>query len=135
MTPIDGPTHDRMHCVYFARVGDLPEIKIGCSSNIRWRLQELSRNGIRRAAFPLALVRGGTQLELRFHAQFEPHHIGNEWFAPAPEILEAIVALHAGVFDFDSLPKRGWCITKPFRTRASLAHWGPAIPQTLHEAA
>lgn len=125
MTPLDGPEPYEWAVVYFARVRGLPEIKIGCTSQLRVRLYETRRKGINQAAYPLVIVKGGQQLEARFHAMFEPYHIGHEWFEPHPVILEAIIALHAGEFDWSRLPARGWCITKPFQTVASLSHWGP----------
>lgn len=125
MNPVDGPAPYVSGVVYFARVRGVPEIKIGHTSQLRCRLYETRRNGITQSAYAALLVWGGYQLERRFHAAFEPHHIGREWFEPHPDILETIIAIHAGEFDWSSLPDPGWCVTKPFQTQASLDHWGP----------
>lgn len=125
MTAVEGPVPYPYGFVYFFGVRGLPEIKIGNSAQIKCRLYETRRKGITQSAYPILLVRGGSRLEARFHAAFEPHHLGHEWFAPAPEILEAIEAIKAGVFDWSRLPDTGWCVTRRFQTKASLAHWGP----------
>ncbi len=119
-SPIHGPSFG---IIYFARHSLDGPIKIGYSWMWAGRLREL-RDGRGGWAKPILLIRGGGRLELMFHAQFEPHHIGKEWFAPHPEIIRTIKKIRAGRFDYNSLPS-GWCVTRPFQTKASLSHWGP----------
>lgn len=122
MNPVASPFPEG-GVVYFAQCSRGGPIKIGFTT-MRWagRLAEIRRDGVR--AYPLALVLGTSSLELKFHAAFERHHLGGEWFEPVPELLEAIASLHGGTFDYSALPE-GWCVTKPYQTKASLAHWGP----------
>jgi hypothetical protein len=128
--PVETPTPNLAGFTYFARMRGLPEIKIGQSWSPKHRLIHIRRNGISKQAYPLCVIKGGGW-ERRFHAAFEPYHIGNEWFEPHAVILETIIAIHAGEFDWSSLPHYGWCVTKPFQTKASLAHWGPLRDQQV----
>lgn len=110
---------------YFAQAKDGDPIKIGKSQDPRVRMFDLRRNGelIERL---ICTVKGSNfdRLEYRFHAYFEPYHMGNEWFHPVPQILDVVDEINSGTFDFGRLPERGWCITKPYQTKASIAHWG-----------
>ena len=110
--------------VYFARVNQDGPVKIGFTT-MRWRgrLNEI-RTPVGKPQ-PLLLIECGPSLELQLHALLEPHHIGREWFEPAPAIRVAD-EISGGTFDWDALPA-GWCVTKSYQTKASIAHWG-ALP-------
>ena len=123
MKILTGPNTLAQGYTYFARASGDGPIKIGSTLlGFRHRQGELRWQGEKPA--PILIVTG-QNLELRFHAAFEPHHLGHEWFQPAPELLLAISNLHNGTFDWSTLPEHGWCVTKPFQVKASLAHWGP----------
>lgn len=114
---------DFRHC-YFAVCPVDGAIKIGVTGYPVWaRMFEIRRCGVRAQA--LFGLTGGNQTEAALHAHFEPIHLGGEWFAPTAELTAAIAEIQAGSFDWSAIPQRGWCITKPYQTKASLAHWGP----------
>lgn len=72
--------------------------------------------------------------EARFHAHFEPHHLGNEWFEPVPELLTIVAAINDGTFRDDVIIPHGWCVTKHYQTKASIAHWGHLTPSQPHQS-
>ena len=78
-----------VNVVYYIRFGD--RIKIGTSSNVRQRLQNLPHDEV------LAFERGGIQVEAARHAQFAAHRIGrSEWFEINDPLLGHIASLSDG---------------------------------------
>lgn len=110
---------------YFGRREKDGAIKIGrtWSPRINVRMYTLQIE-LKYPVEPLCMLIGEHH-EIKFHAMFEPHHIGNEWFEPHQDILDAVDQINAETFDLSTLPAQGWCVTKPYQTKASLAHWGP----------
>jgi hypothetical protein len=81
--------------VYFIQEGDEGPIKIGFSRNVQERIKALQTGH----AQPLRLLhamRGTLDDEQRLHRRFARLRIQNEWFAPAPELLDWL-AQAAGV--------------------------------------
>lgn len=112
--------------VYFIRRPSDGQIKIGASCNVRGRLYDLSVQAGEKLELLAVYDRGVCHYvtEGRFHAAFEPQHVGSEWFKPTDRLLMAISEIARGTFADDDLPKRGWCVTKSFQTKASIRHWG-----------
>lgn len=112
--------------VYFIRRPSNGQIKIGASFNVQGRMYDL-RVKCREQLELLAVYDRGNcphRNEARFHAKFEPQHVGGEWFEPTDAMLAIIDEVARGVFLSDALPDRGWCVTKSFQTKASIRHWG-----------
>jgi len=124
----DGPPGCLWGFAYFARCKDSGSIKVGATDNWHWRIKNLRYGKHGRDVEPLLFVRGGFGTERRLHAYFEPYHIGREWFRPSNTVLGSIELIRIGQFDWNELPEDGWAVTKPFQTKASIAHWGP-LPQ------
>lgn len=101
--------------VYFVRpIGMSGPIKIGHACDLRNRFSMLEAS----SPFPLevvAKVRGGRNLEGRFHALFLEHHSHREWFHHCPAIDKAIDEINAGIFDFEALPAPFLSIAKTIR--------------------
>ncbi|GLI99155.1 hypothetical protein [Sphingobium sp. BS19] len=124
--------------VYFLRRKDgNGPIKIGTS----WRGGEARaiditrRNGVEIACIAeWRTPRCANSYEARFHAHFEPHHLGHEWFDPVPELLAIIDHVNAGTFRDDMIIQRGWCVTKAYQTKASIAHWGDLARKSARAA-
>lgn len=110
-----------MSYVYFLRpVGAEGPVKIGCSVAPYDRLTSYQKF----APVPLemvALIKGGLDLERRFHAAFADHHSHHEWFLEAPAITAAIQAVNAGAFDPDALPPGRTVIKRAYCTPEGLA--------------
>lgn len=82
----------RIEVVYYIRFDD--RMKIGTSSNLRQRMSRLWHDEL------VALERGGRARERMRHAQFGQWRMGRtEWFELAPELLDHVAALRAGVDD------------------------------------
>lgn len=105
------------------RRGDL-HYKIGSTFNWTGRALTLRMAG-HKDFDTIALIPGAYGVESILHAHFEPHHVGGEWFRPDGRVVDDIHRIISGTFDWSLAPETGWCITKPFQTRASIAHWGP----------
>lgn len=118
---VDGPRSKAPGLTYIARRQSTGTYKIGTTWRWQNRAFDFRCIGIRDLEL-IALTRGA-DVELRLHAYFEPHHIGHEWFTA--DIAPEVEKIRLGTFDWDALPSRGWCVTKPFQTKASLTHWGP----------
>lgn len=82
---------DRRAVVYFMQRED-GSIKIGFSSDVIRRLHEIRRDN-RSAVELLACFPGLKPDEVRLHARFAKHCIGDEWYSPADEILAFIASL------------------------------------------
>ncbi len=87
---------DREHWIYFIQGDDGGPIKIGRSCrHVEARLDSLQ------AGYPfgllrfVGLMRGHRSLENQLHAQFRSIRLVREWFAPAPILLDFVVALPA----------------------------------------
>lgn len=91
--------------VYFLRPIGMPgPVKIGASVEPEARMATYQRW----SPFPLEIVvavKGGRELEARFHALFSRLHSHHEWFKGHPEIDAVIDALKAGTFDLSGLPE------------------------------
>lgn len=74
--------------VYFIQGCHTKYIKIGISYDVERRLKGIQ------ASEPLKLLavvkEGGTALEKELHKRFEQFRIHNEWFQPAPELMQYI---------------------------------------------
>jgi hypothetical protein len=84
---------EKRSLVYYVQLGDL--IKIGYTANFSQRMKNYPPH--RRV---LAVERGNMRLEEQRHRQFRAHLAeGNEWFRPAPDLIEHINRLRkkAGV--------------------------------------
>jgi len=75
--------------VYFVQSGDDGPIKIGFSTNIRMRIDNLSV-GSPDPLHLLAAIRGGRAEERKMHRMFKDARLHGEWFEPVPELLETI---------------------------------------------
>ena len=111
--------------VYFVRCRETGDVKVGRSANPLWRLKNIRRDGKPCDLEVLVIYWGGSGDEIKMHAYLEPDHIGSEWFSPTKRVLGTALLIANDLFDWDLLPVEGWEITKPFQTKASLAHWGP----------
>ncbi len=85
-----------MPVVYFARINDDGPIKIGFSFNLRQRVYSL------RAEFGqnlkiIGTIDGDRKVEKALHKRFSAVALGQEWFDPAPELLQYI-SCHADPF-------------------------------------
>ncbi|GLV28168.1 hypothetical protein TomTYG75_06920 [Sphingobium sp. TomTYG75] len=90
--------------VYFIKpIGMDGPIKIGCSRSPDGRCEALA-NWSPFALEVVAEIKGGFDLERRFHAAFAATHERREWFASSPELSAAIVAINAGTFNISTLP-------------------------------
>lgn len=67
--------------VYLAYSPGLGLIKIGCSANLKKRINHLSTE-CGHSARLLFVVRGGYERERALHKRFAAHAVGNEWFKP-----------------------------------------------------
>jgi hypothetical protein len=91
-----GGTKRRERVYFMAREG---LIKIGMSSNVQKRMQEVSRGSSMIEGMTvgpvelLGTVSGGRVREKRLHLQFQDLRVGGEWFQDAPELREAIQEL------------------------------------------
>ncbi|WP_181421657.1 GIY-YIG nuclease family protein [Curtobacterium sp. MCBD17_030] len=85
-------TRDRRHrvsVVYFVQQGNSGPIKIGCTRNLKSRVNSLQTS----SAEPLNVlgtVPGGFELERQMHEALSPHRLSGEWFAPTPKVLRLI---------------------------------------------
>lgn len=82
----------RESMVYFAQRDDLGAIKIGFTSNVDRRLDELNhkrKHGTARV-YLLATMPGDKSVELSIHRAFAHLSIGDEWFRPAFELVAFI---------------------------------------------
>lgn len=90
--------------VYFIRpVGMDGPVKIGFGHAPKERCGVLETW----SPFPLevaAQIKGGGQLERRFHALFKDQHSHREWFEWSAELEAVIQAVRAGTFDVEALP-------------------------------
>lgn len=100
----------RESVVYFVRRAD-GCIKIGFTSDLDRRLLEL-RKKFRCQVECLATAAGGADVEARVHRRFADAHVGEEWFSPAPALVELVarvaagedlIGLLGGACDFDAL--------------------------------
>jgi len=83
---------DRVGLVYFVVRDNDGAVKIGWTSDIERRFQEI-RKEWNCSIQPLLVLPGGKPLELALHDQFQHLCIGAEWFAPANEIVQWIEEL------------------------------------------
>jgi hypothetical protein len=109
---VRGLSSGRQTYVYFVQHNTDGPIKIGRSSNPRARVMEMQTGN----PYPLrilAVTKGSSLTEARFHRQFTHLRLntrtagqgeriegsvrlaGNEWFIPAPELIEFIESLGA----------------------------------------
>lgn len=91
--------------VYFIKpIGMDGPIKIGCSQSPDGRRVTLATW----SPFPLELIAetsGGFEIERQFHTLFGDDHIGREWFAASPRLMQVIAEIQAGTFDLATLPR------------------------------
>lgn len=90
--------------VYFARDSVSGLVKVGATLGLKQRLRALSAPRTGRTVTLLAATPGLRPLETQFLRHLWPHHVGGEWFEPAPLVLETAAQVAAGTFDFDALP-------------------------------
>lgn len=121
---VSGPEHMASGYTYIIRRHSNGYFKIGSTYNWAGRALGLRMSGVKDFDL-IALIPGAYGVEAILHAHFEPHHVGGEWFRPDVRVVDAIRKIAASEFDWSQAPASGWCITKPFQTKASLAHWGP----------
>lgn len=81
------PQECRTSWVYFIGAGDV--IKIGFSTRLTKRLRDL-RYGTHEKLELLAKVKGGRDLERRYHTRFAKDRIKGEWFRATREILAEV---------------------------------------------
>jgi hypothetical protein len=92
VSPDDELSRQRVDVVYYIRFDD--RMKIGTSSNLRQRMSQLWHDEL------VALERGGRTRERLRHAQFGQWRLGSsEWFELAPELVDHVEQLRAGVDD------------------------------------
>ena len=123
MKLVQNPTGKLRSVTYIAQRRSSLLVKIGSTENWFWREKACRNSGIR-ALRAVAFISGAYGWERKLHAYLEPDHVGGEWFAPTPRVLSTITKIAANNFDPANLPE-GWCVTKPFQCKASVAHWGP----------
>lgn len=91
--------------VYFLRpVGKCGPVKIGVSRAPQQRLERYSAWSPYRLEIA-ATIKGGRELEQRFHSQFSFLHSHGEWFAPDERLTRLIEDIGAGHFDPSQLPE------------------------------
>jgi len=81
------PTENRW--VYFIRSGDQGPIKIGVSCNPQERLRSL-QYGRTDILHLVGVMPGGIAQERVLHKKFYHSRLGEEWFRPTDDVLEAI---------------------------------------------
>lgn len=96
--------------IYFVQCGEEGPIKIGHSTSPRYRVRELQNSSPYDLRL-LGVLEGDQKREKELHLQFGELRLKNEWFEPAPELLEFIrVFTHRlfpikhGVMDYDKIP-------------------------------
>ena len=119
---VDSPAGHGHGYTYFAICIGKPLVKIGQAS-VLYRAYDVKPTFGDQSLLLLAMK--GCSFERKFHAFLEPLHDSNEWFRLERRITSVIRDLQSNTFDFSKLPNNGWCITKAYQTKASVAHWGP----------
>jgi len=85
--------------IYFIQCGAAGPIKVGICSSVPRRVAALQvANPI--PLVLLAAIPGQTSHERHVHRMFAPHRVSGEWFAPTPELLDAIERWRVAGFDF-----------------------------------
>lgn len=98
----------RVEVVYYIRFGD--RMKIGTTANLGQRMRQLWHEEL------VALERGGRARERQRHEQFAQWRLGkSEWFTLAPELVDHVHALSAGVDD-------PWALHARWVSEATAAH-------------
>lgn len=91
--------------VYFAKpVGMRGPIKIGCTTDIGKRLDDLMRWSPIDLEL-LATTPGDFNLEARIQRMFYDQHSRHEWFDPSPALNALIDTIRDGTFDQTSVPQ------------------------------
>jgi hypothetical protein len=75
--------------VYFIQNESNQEIKIGVTSNIEKRMNDISRV-IKAPVKLLKLIKGNEVTEKELHNKFSQYRIHGEWFAPSKELIKYI---------------------------------------------
>ena len=81
------PTNEPL--VYFIQQGEHGYIKIGMAGDPKKRLQSLQTSNPEPLRL-LAVVEGGRQQEMIYHARFGDNRVRGEWFRPCNAILREI---------------------------------------------
>lgn len=81
------------HCTYFAQGKTTGRIKIGLSKSPQYRVSQLQHTQHGESCKMLVWLRG--DLERGYHRVFSRWLVGNEWFAPHPDLLAEIDRLKA----------------------------------------
>lgn len=77
--------------VYFIQAGEDGPVKIGTAEDVAARLSEL-QTGSPAPLQLLGYVSGGRADEQMLHRRFAALRMRGEWFSPAPELIDFIVA-------------------------------------------
>lgn len=83
----------RSDVVYFARAGHGGPVKIGTTSKLCSRLEQIQTG----CPFEIDLIGirpGGRDLEFSYHRRFALHRLAGEWFSPAEEICGIMEQSH-----------------------------------------
>jgi len=85
---------NRRSVVYFIRQGADGPVKIGTSTDLQLRLQQLQCSNPHPLTV-LAAVPGDERRELEIHIALSPHRLHGEWFAAHQEVLDFIDGVKA----------------------------------------
>lgn len=104
---------NRRERVYFARDNATGLIKVGHSTDVRTRIENL-----RYAHGDVELLAscfGNRAVEGRFHALLVEDHDHSEWFRPTERVMAVVAAVKTGIVDILALPN----VVSPLRSRIS----------------